>query len=735
MTAMGEPIIRRKVELDGTRRLVQDSSFTIRDVYDAIVELVTNADDRYQRLDIPGKIEIELTRRRKSGGTTLLRVRDFADGLDSGAMDTKLGRTGGRVSGLEAGLAVRGTNSRGAKDIAALGYVSFESLPEGGQLHRCRISPYLEFERWEPRPVTDADRRRLGISTGTGTLVTLEIDGERRIPSPANLVKNLRRLVSLRDILNDGRREIWLRDKPKSTVRLRANNLVGKDRLKESFSVPGYPNATAKLTIRRTSETIEPEHDRFRRGGILIKSRHAVHEATLFDRALEKDPHALRFFGRLVCEHIDRLWNEFDQRAEIRAGKDPANPIPVLDPSRRSGLTRDHPFVKALFAEALKRLRPLVEQERQRAERERVSVENRATRRRLTALERKATRFMEDFDDDADPSRNAGSATSRRFRERGYSISPPFAQVVKGHSIRCSLRLRQATFPEIESGATVQVDPLTAEVSTNKRFAALHPHPTTEGVLQARWTLKGLEPTSASGFRVRMGEIDETCLVEVLASEADRYKHVTTFQFQRQRYHLKLGKKAKKLRILAPTSLVSEPSRLEVSIDNSRFKISGTPTIWPKEELGVAICDLSIRVTGKEETAAVISARLDAHEAEAALAALQPFADGIKIKLENIRLGNQRSRWRQNLLEIAVQHPALKRYLGPPPEFEGQDLKHFRVILAEVVADAVCARLMGASERNNPEEYEDADWDWFYAEYSRLLAKFLPIAHQTQVSL
>ena len=42
------------------------------------------------------------------------------------------------------------------------------------------------------------------------------------------------------------------------------------------------------------------------------------------------------------------------------------NPRPIIDPARRGGLTRDHPFVQALFGEVLKRLRPLVAEERRR---------------------------------------------------------------------------------------------------------------------------------------------------------------------------------------------------------------------------------------------------------------------------------------------------------------------------------------------------------------------------------
>ncbi len=129
----------------------------------------------------------------------------------------------------------------------------------------------------------------------------------------------------------------------------------------------------------------------------------------------------------------------------------------------------------------------------------------------------------------------------------------------------------------------------------------------------------------------------------------------------------------------------------------------------------------------------MITARFGEKEVTTDVSGVQPLGAGIKIKLEDIELGNQRCRWRQNVLEIAARHPALKRYLGPPPKFDGQHEKHFRVVLAEVTADAVCSRLVSDSTRNNPDEYEDADRDQFYAEYSGLITKFLPEAHKLQV--
>jgi hypothetical protein len=71
-----------------TRALIQMAHMAIRDVYDAATELVTNSDDRYQILGIEGAIEIDIERGR-GNNCHILRVRDFADGMDSKTMEKK----------------------------------------------------------------------------------------------------------------------------------------------------------------------------------------------------------------------------------------------------------------------------------------------------------------------------------------------------------------------------------------------------------------------------------------------------------------------------------------------------------------------------------------------------------------------------------------------------------------------------------------------------------------------
>jgi hypothetical protein len=702
-------------------------------VYDAIVELATNSDDRYQVLGVSGKIEIEIERTRNK--RHLLKVRDFADGMDSATMEKKLSWMGGRESGLDKGACVRGTHSRGAKDVAAVGDISFESIAHDGRYHKCHITRYLDFVPPVCAEADDATRKRIGIKKGTGTLVTIEVDNTQQVPHHDNIKDQLQRLIYLRGILKDPSREVVLVDSARGRKDvLRAPSIEGNERVKETFDVPGYPGVSAKLSIFRAKERFEKESEKFRQGGILIESRRAIHQATLFDSSLENDVHAQRFYGRLRCEHIDDLCNDFDERFENKLPHPPQNPCPLIDPSRRGGLMREHPFTKALFSEALKRLRPLVEEERRQEEKDRASIENQATKKRLRLLEKAAVDFMKDFgeDDDVSIDQSAGHPASG-FTEKGYAISPPFTQMVVGHSERYRLLVRRDVFPGIENGATVQVECLSDDIEVDTRICGLEPDPSRDGFLRALWKVKALKKCPATGVKARVDAIVADAVIEVLGSEAEKYEHIKTLSFNRKSYRVVNDGRKKTVRLLAPISLVPTPQKVAIHSTSQSFEILSDRMLIPRPELGVAICNLTVRSKKEKEDCAQLVAVLGEDKAVADLMSVTDLGAGLVIKIEDVDYENQRYKFQQNVLTIAARHPSLRRYLGAKEQgFPGQESKHFRILIAEIVSDAVCAKLVGRDESNRRDDYEKADWDQYYFFFSKLMTRFLPIAHKLQ---
>ena len=716
---------------------MQHASLAIQDIYDAIVELVTNADDRYRVIDKKGRIDIEITRHRDK--PSLLFVRDFADGMSRAMMKQKISNMGGRESGMKDGHAVRGTYSKGAKDIASFGRVSFESIWSDGCLHTCRVTEFFKFELDPSRPATRKDRSRLGIEEGTGMLVTISINQKHTVPQHDDFVKKITYLVPLRDIIRQQDNKITVRNSQRKHVdEISLPPYAGKERLSTKFSIPGYPGMDAKIVIYRAHKPFEKSKQRFsqkfRHGGILVKSKHAIHEATLFDSELERDPCAAWFYGRLVCESIDDLSNDFDERFSKELQPLGTNPSPVIDPMRKTGLIRSHPFVSALYGEALKRLRPLVEEERRRHS-EQSRMESDKTRKRLNALERMANKFMTKYSNEDEDDADRETNRTRRgilSRTRGCILTPPFAQMIVGESMQCRLSVHQDAFPEIDAGDPVQIECSANELRVSDHRIHLESQKDQGGVLSARWSIEALKKTSATELKAQIGPISEVSMIEILGSEDEKYMGINTLKFQRKKYRIPT-KSNKKIKLLAPLNMVESSGKaFEVDLVGSGYRISGSAKFTIKPKLKIAMADLAVSTNQENPDPAKLRARLGDHSAETKIVSALPKGTGIEIKLVDISHGNQRYKWTKDVLEIAARHPSLSRYLGPKSEqFPGQEQSYFRVLLAEIVADALCSKILGQNTQTRPEDYEFADWDHYYSEFSELMSEFLPDAHES----
>jgi hypothetical protein len=108
----------------------------------------------------------------------------------------------------------------------------------------------------------------------------------------------------------------------------------------------------------------------------------------------------------------------------------------------------------------------------------------------------------------------------------------------------------------------------------------------------------------------------------------------------------------------------------------------------------------------------------------------------LEFKLVPHSLGqNYRAVWdrkQPNRLLITTQHETVNRYLGPQADgYPGQHGAPFRVLLAELIADNVCRRIVEEHARALPNEF---DPDRVYLLHNRLMKEFTPIAHRIQLA-
>jgi len=234
--------ISRKLQYADRVALQQADQAIRKDVLRALVEIITNSNDSYSRLEdsggnASGEIIIDVWRKRNN---SVIRVRDFAEGMDDARMDVVVGTYGEATSGLKEDLHVRGMWGRGLKDaIFGLGY-GYVNCIRDETLYRSSLllkEGVPTFELDEPIPVTEDLRDKYGIPEGNGTVIEIIISREDvKMPRFENLRNYLQRHFELRTIMGSPSRLIILR------------NLSGASKVKDEFILSYKPPKGEKIT-------------------------------------------------------------------------------------------------------------------------------------------------------------------------------------------------------------------------------------------------------------------------------------------------------------------------------------------------------------------------------------------------------------------------------------------------------------------------------------------------------
>lgn len=183
-------------------------SATITSVAEALVEIITNADDSYQAMDpspasFPIGISVCYDNCEDSAGC--VTITDNAKGMTGEKMVRVLTVVGERV----AEDFQRGFFSRGAKDVSAIGKVSFESISETGYSH-LNLYPDSTFEILaSDLPATPELRDRLGIPE-CGTRVSIQVLHAISLPSYDYFMNTFPRILQLRSIFASPKHNVTL---------------------------------------------------------------------------------------------------------------------------------------------------------------------------------------------------------------------------------------------------------------------------------------------------------------------------------------------------------------------------------------------------------------------------------------------------------------------------------------------------------------------------------------------
>jgi len=343
-TAESQIAVRRHLAV-ADRALIQLATSVVRgDPVKSLVELITNSDDSYRRIgsrNDPSFGRIVVTFNRRMNGFIVL---DFAEGMSVDSMDECVGTYGSDASGFRTGCSVRGFYGRGLKEaILGLGSGSVLSIKDGF-LNQCSLNEDGLYTRHEQTRATLSDYLELGISLGkNGTSVQVLITKIKRMPGWGWIAYALSNHWSLRDIMQSPQRRVILTDGLKSEILSYKNPLGTLVLSRQRLPIPGF-KATLDLNVYMAERPLSQE-GYTRNGGILIRSRNAIHESTLFK--FDYSPYAVRLFGEARCDFIEELMSKGE----------------LVINDKRDGLDPHHPFTKILRKVIENELQPIIERE------------------------------------------------------------------------------------------------------------------------------------------------------------------------------------------------------------------------------------------------------------------------------------------------------------------------------------------------------------------------------------
>jgi len=733
--------------------------YAIRDVYDALVELITNCDDSYHRLymnkkrnEDGGDILIEILEQRK-GNPSLVIVHDKAEGMTLQEIVEKFGEVGTRSS--KSGD--RGFMGRGAKDCTALGKMIIESIKDD-KYYKCFLTTKPQLIPLIDKANASQDiRLTLGIPKGNGTVVTLEINPEHKIPHIETVVRDLPWHYALRDILSE--------DKPMKVLVKNLNNPKMKPEkivyrqpeselvCDENFNVPLYQDAVAKLRIWKAPESfVDPTDKSFRRSGLIIKGRRAIHECSLLYPSFEKDPYALKYFGRLECDYIDKLLDEFDERLKKEIPHSPDNPSLLIDPNRRLGLIREHPFTKELFRIPAERLKSLIDKEREQDRADRVDVVSKETKDRLNTLAKAASKFLTQQVEDLEELTSGDNADESSFAKKGVLIFPTYLRVGIGEIRQLTFYVNRALFNK--EGQEVKVNSDSNAITILDSPFNLKAHPQKGDRLIGAFRIRG-EMVSDSVYiqAICPGIPIAEAMVQVVESRVEDHIFTSPLEFEHKLYNVKEGS-TKTLKLFAKCpELVNQETEINVtSSDNSSVPIMGRCRLIPVPGTNYALGEITVRGRRLIKETVTITASINGDKALTKVKVKQKEEKGVNIdiQLREEDLGTFRALWNEregkpNQLLISTKHNSVGRYLKHDPEAKewiGDKTLHFRVLLAEIVTESVCRKALSLESKARSWEFKFADYkddnqiaDTVFFQLQKRISNFAMIAHTIMVEI
>lgn len=328
-------------------------SYAVKNWQDAAIELITNACDSYIRQGLSegqtGDIKITLLNNRKT-----IAFLDYGIGMNTEEAKYNLLNVG---TSTEDSSETRGYFNRGAKDVTAVGKVSYWCLKDGDWI-KIVLHPNLSVDITEKADLPAQDITNIFGTETSGVYVELELLDPYKVDSQlllSEVCTQFCNLFQLRSVLSDDRYVFTLTEGTE-TISIKYVHPTATQVDQLIYRVPGYEHIEAVYQLFMTNTEIPHIVDkRSQIRGILVRSVKTDYDITFFNSSIMANEYNGYFYGFLTTDGIATMLSDFEE-----TGPTDANPQLILDPSRGS-VNVDHPFIRQLYSVPQLRLKTAIE--------------------------------------------------------------------------------------------------------------------------------------------------------------------------------------------------------------------------------------------------------------------------------------------------------------------------------------------------------------------------------------
>lgn len=646
----------------------------------ALVELITNSDDSYSKLEngsqkIIGEIQIVC---RKEGHCCIYEVKDAAEGMSIDDIRKGFKKYGSATSGMKAGKNVRGYFGQGAKDaLASMIDGNIISIKDN-ILTECKI--YIEkdkamYEIGNPINVNNEIREKYKIKNN-GTIASFKADPQAtgRVPQLNTIYEELGRNYILRKILMNSKRKILIiDDTANESKQLCYKFPIGKNILVEDFIInyKAYSDFLIQVSIFRADNELQQNGDD-RDGGLLIVDEDdAVLGISLF--RFDNEPLASRFYGEVKINSFRKLL--YKEEAVLS--------------EERDGLVQRHPFCKILISEIEKRIEIKVKEEKLLKQREEQSLLDAEESNRY----KKAFNVLNEIAElEAQEVINLGDKSTDLSVEppEGFCLYPASATITVNKKYAFEIRISKKL---ISQNAIIRV------TSNNAKIQVITPEirltqEKEEKIIRKYLTIEGKEPNVNGIIKAMLKDKITESKVNVVPEKELLLDEGMVFQPDSI---LLRPNQARRVFLLIYTKMIESGNTVNISSDNEAIHISKNNIMVNDADAVRHVAKYELEIWGEGDgQKALITAQYESWIAllEVRIRSKEQIEDKDKKGMFNepeFNIYDQEPLQRINYsketgkVTIYVNFPSVKHYLGEDGKF--RKTLPAQVLIADLVAE------------------------------------------------